>query len=127
LAGFARRATPRAIAAALFGTGAHAALSALLSALVAAFALTPYVVGRELDGALLAVVSASTLVWSRTAAAKGALASARTAIQLGTAALVMIASIALMLGHMGAIELTEIVRMQGGAPWEVTATQKPEA
>lgn len=126
VAGLARESTPRALVAALFGTGAHAAVSALLSAVIAAFALMPYVVGRGLDAPLLVALSASMLIWSRSREAGGAVASTRTAVQVATAAIAMAAAVALTLGHMGVIELAEIVRMQGGAPWQMTAIERPE-
>lgn len=120
-----RRWSVRALASALFGTGRHAALSAILSAVIAALALTPYVVGPEIDGPLMLVAAGAMLVWSRVAAAKGMIASLRTTLQIGAAALVMALAVALAVAQVGAIELLEIVRAQGGAPWQFNAAQKP--
>lgn len=120
-----RRTTPRELLGALLGSGRHAALSALVSAVVAAFALTPYVVGREVDGVVLLAASATMLVWSRLAREHGALASVRMGLWLLGAVIAMAGSVALAIGQVGAIELAEIVRLQGGAPWQFTAARYP--
>lgn len=120
-----RRTTLRATFGVLFGSGRHAALSAILSAVVAAVALTPWMIGRELDGALLLAVAASMLVWSRVAIARGPAASARMLSCVLAAVLVMAAAIALTTLQVGAIELAEIVRVQGPAPWDYSAARHP--
>lgn len=120
-----RRTTARALARALFGSGRLAALSAIASAVVAAFALTPYVVGRETDGVVLLAASASALLWSRSALERGALSSLRTLARLLPAVLVMGGALALAVGQVGALELAEIVRLQGGAPWQFAAARHP--
>ncbi|HVH40918.1 MAG TPA: PDZ domain-containing protein, partial [Labilithrix sp.] len=117
--------TMRAFVALLVGRGRMAALSVLVSAVIAAFALAAYVVGRELDGVMLLASASSLLVWSRVALERGALASLRTLVRLATAALAMAAAIVVGIGQVGAIELAEIVRIQGGAPWQFTAARHP--
>ncbi|HVJ91614.1 MAG TPA: PDZ domain-containing protein [Labilithrix sp.] len=117
--------TVRDIGAALFGRGRQAALSAMISATMATFALMPYVVGRELDGLLLLVVAATLLVGSRVVPERGSLASLRTLLFTGLCVIVMASALALAIGQLGAIELGEIVRTQGGAPWQFTAARHP--
>ncbi|MBX3207536.1 MAG: hypothetical protein KF764_20980 [Labilithrix sp.] len=120
-----RRTTARALLGALFGSGRHAALSAIGSAVIAAFALTPYLVGREVDGVVLLAASASMLVWSRVALERGAVASLRALVRTGLAVVVMAGALALAVGQVGALELAEIVRVQGGAPWQFAAARYP--
>jgi NADH-quinone oxidoreductase subunit H len=120
-----RRTTLRALLGALLGSGRHAALSAILSAIVAAFALTPYVVGPEVDGVLLLAGAGSMLVWSRIAVERGVMSSLRTLVQTAAAVIVMAAAIALAIAQVGAIELAEIVRVQGAAPWDFSAARHP--
>jgi len=120
-----RTARPRDLFAALFGTGRHAALSAIFSAVVAAFALTPYVVGREVDGVVLLAAAATMLVWSRMAAEPGMLAWLRTLARMLLVVLAMVGAVTLAIGQVGAIELAEIVRIQGGAPWQWSAARHP--
>lgn len=115
----------RAAAAGLFGRGRLALVSVIASAVIVAFALVPYVVGRELDVVLFLAFAASMLVWSRVALEQGAFASLRTLFRLAFAALVMVAAIVIALLQLGAIELGEIVRFQGGAPWEFHAARHP--
>lgn len=120
-----RATTLRALVATLVGTGRHAALSAIASAVIAAFALTPYVVGREVDGVVLLAAAGTMLVWSRIAAERGALASLRALVRMLLAVVAMAGAIALAIGQVGAIELAEIVRVQGGAPWQWSAARHP--
>lgn len=120
-----RTATVRALFGALVGVGRQAALSAIVSAMVAGLALTPYVIGPEIDGFLLLGGAASMLVWSRVALERGALSSLRTLGQMATAAVVMAAALALTIARVGAIELAEISRLQGGSPWQFNAARHP--
>jgi hypothetical protein len=120
-----RRTTIRALVGSLVGGGRHAALSVIVSAIAAAFALTPYVVNREIDGVALLAVGAAMLVASRVARERGALRSLRTLFQTTLAVLVMTGAIALTVTQVGAIELAEIVRVQGGAPWQFNAARHP--
>lgn len=116
---------PQAAVLALFGRGSRAIGSALASVLVGTFALGPHVVGADLDGAVLLVVAVALFLASRVASARGARASARAAAEVGIAGLVLAASIAGVVVHGGALHLTEIVRAQGGSPWEFAALRQP--
>lgn len=122
-----RIAGPRAAAAALFGRGPRAIGSVLASVLVGTFALGPHVVGPDVDGAVLLVAAVALFLASRVASARGAAASARAAAGIGMAGLVLAASIAGVVVHGGALRLGEIVRAQGGAPWEFAALRQPVA
>jgi hypothetical protein len=120
-----RVAGARAILVALFGRGPRALGSALASVLVATFALGPQVVAAEVDGAVLLVAALALLLASRVAASPGARASARAAAEVGSAGLVLVLALAGAVIHGGALHLTEIVRAQGGAPWEFGALRQP--
>ncbi len=100
-------------------------LSVLVTAVLATFALTPYVMGPEIDGVVLLAGAASMLVWSRLAMTRGFFASLRTLLQAMTAILVVAGCLALAIMQVGAIELAEIVRVQGGAPWQFAAARHP--
>jgi NADH-quinone oxidoreductase subunit H len=117
----------RAAARALFGRGPRAIVSALASVLVGTFALGPHVVGADIDGAFLLVTSIALFLASRVASAGGARASARAAAEVAVAGLVLAAAIGGVVVHGGALHLTEIVRSQGGAPWEFAALRQPVA
>lgn len=120
-----RRTTWRAFLVALFGDRRHAALSVIVSAVIATFALTPYVVGREVDGVALMVASTSLLIASRVGRERGLLASVGVLLWMAPAALAMAGALALVIGQVGALELAEIVRIQGGAPWHFNAVRHP--
>lgn len=117
----------KSAAAALFGRGPRAVGSALVSVLVGTFALGPHVVGAELDGAVLLLAAIALLLASRVASARGAKGSARAAAEIAVPGLVLAAAIAGVVVHGGALHLTEIVRAQGGAPWEFAALRQPVA
>jgi hypothetical protein len=117
----------KAAAAALFGRGPRAIFSVLVSVLVGTFALGPHVVGADLDGAVLLVAAIALFLASRVASAFGARASARAAADVAVPGLVLGAAIAGVVVHGGALHLTEIVRAQGGAPWEFAALRQPVA
>jgi NADH-quinone oxidoreductase subunit H len=125
IASMVRRTTLRELFSALVGSGRHGALSAIASAVLATFALMPYVVGREVDGVVLLGSSSVMLVWSRLAYERGLMASLRTCLRLSVAVVAMFGAITLAIGQVGAIELAEIVRLQGGAPWQFTAARHP--
>jgi NADH dehydrogenase len=110
---------------ALFGRGPRAVFSALASVLVATFALGPYVASADLDGGVLLVAAIALLLGSRVASTRGAMASLRAAADVGVAGLVLAASIAGVVVHGGALRLAEIVRAQGGAPWEFAVFRQP--
>lgn len=122
-----RAAGSKAAAAALFGRGPRAVGSALASVLVGTFALGPHVVGAELDGAVLLLAAVALFLASRVASARGAKASARAAAEIAVPGLVLAAAIAGVVVNGGALHLTEIVRAQGGAPWEFAALRQPVA
>ena len=110
---------------ALFGRGPRAIFSALVSVLVAMFALGPYVASADLDGGIMLVVALALLLGSRVAQTRGAMASLRSAADVGVAGLVLATSIFGVVVNGGALRLAEIVRAQGGAPWEFAAIRQP--
>ncbi len=114
-------------AAALFGRGPRAIGSALASVLVATFALGPHVVGDELDGAVLLVAAIALFLAARVASARGSRGSWRAAAEVAVPGLVLAAAIAGIVVHGGALHLVEIVRAQGGSPWEFAALRQPVA
>jgi hypothetical protein len=120
-----RKTTLRAALAALVGSGITAAVGVLASAVLAGFALAPYVVARELDAVMLFATASSMLVWSRATLERGVGDCVRTVLGLLAAIFVMGAALVVTAFQVGAIELAEIVRVQGGAPWEFTATRHP--
>lgn len=116
---------PRAFAAGLFGTGRAAAVSTLTSSILAAFALMPWVVSPEADGVVLVSVAGALFVWAKVAGVKGFGASMKTCLLALGAVLVMVAIVTLVIVQVGAIELGEIVRLQGALPWEYVAARYP--
>jgi len=117
----------RKAAITLFGRGPGAIFSALASVLLATFALGPYVASADLDAGVLLVAAIALLLGSRVAATRGAMASVRAAAHVGLAGLVLVAAVAGVVIHGGALRLAEIVRAQGGAPWEFAAARQPVA
>ncbi len=115
----------RSLVRGLFGTGSTAAVSTLVSALVAGLALMPWVVSPEADGVVLAAVAGALFVWARVAGAKGFGASTKTFFQTLSGVLVLAATVVLVIVQVGAIELAEIVRTQGVLPWQLVATRHP--
>jgi NADH-quinone oxidoreductase subunit H len=120
-----RKGGMKAAMLALVGRGPRAIGSALASVLVGTFALGPWVVGADLDGAVLLVTAIALFLAARLSAAGGLRAAARVAGEVGLAGLVLTLSMAGVVIHGGALHLTEIVRAQGGAPWEVAALRHP--
>ena len=112
---------------ALFGRGPRAIGSALASVLIGTFALGPHVIGAELDGAVLLVAAIALFLASRVASAGGVKASARAAFDVVLPGLVLTAAVAGSVIHGGALHLAELVRAQGGAPWEWSALRQPVA
>jgi NADH-quinone oxidoreductase subunit H len=113
---------------ALFGRGPRAIGSALASVLNATFALGPHVVGADLDGAVLLVAAIALFLGSRVGAVRGGVkASARAALDVVLPGLVLTASVAGIVIHGGALHLVELVRSQGGSPWEWSALRQPVA
>ena len=115
----------RPFARGLFGTGRTAAVSTLVSSLVAGLALMPWVVSPEADGVVLLAVTGALFVWARVAGAKGLGASTKTLLQALSGVLVLAATVVLVIVQVGAIELAEIVRTQGVLPWQLVATRHP--
>jgi hypothetical protein len=118
---------PKRAAAALFGRGPRAIGSALASVLVATFALGPHVVGDDLDGAVLLVAAIALFLAARVASARGSRGSLRAAAEVAVPGLILAAAIAGIVIHGGALHLVEIVRAQGGSPWEFAAVRQPVA
>jgi NADH-quinone oxidoreductase subunit H len=122
-----RATNARALAASLFGTGRRALVSVLASVLVGTFALGPHVVDADADGAILLVASLALLAASRVTAARGFGASIRAAVGVALAGAGLALALAGAVVLEGAFQLGELVRVQGGAPWELAATRQPAA
>ncbi len=122
-----RAAGVKSTALALFGRGPRAVGSALASVLIGTFALGPHVIGAELDGAVLLVAAIALFLAARVASARGVKASARAAFDVVLPGLVLTVSVAGIVIHGGALHLAELVRAQGGAPWEWSALRQPVA
>ncbi|MBX3232910.1 MAG: hypothetical protein KIT84_42190 [Labilithrix sp.] len=120
-----RRTSFGGAARALFGAGTGAAASVLVTAALAAFALTPWIVGRDVDAVALFAAAAVLFVSSRVARAKGAGGVVRAVFETLLVLLVLASALALAFAQIGAIELSEIVRLQGALPWQVEATRHP--
>jgi len=123
-----RAAGIKTMALALFGSGPRAIGSALASVLIATFALGPHVIGADVDGAVLLVAAIALFLASRVASTGGGVkASARAALDVVLPGLVLTASVAGIVIHFGVLHLAELVRSQGGAPWEWSALRQPVA
>jgi len=109
------------------GGHAEAAAAILTSAVLATFALGAHVLGGDLDAVALLVTCVSLLVASRTAEVRGALATIRTMGDAVVCLLVLVLALVELAVLGGAVHLAELVRSQGGAPWEFAAAQKPAA
>ena len=120
-----RKTSWKAILAALFGRGAGLAVSALATAALSVFALVPFVVGREVDGFALFAVAGTLFVCAAAAKARGFKNVVKRIFEALLVVLVIAAAIALAIGQVGAIELSEIVRVQGALPWQLEATRHP--
>lgn len=122
-----RSMTVRALAGSLFGGARDVAFTAITTAIVASFALTPYVIGREVDGVVLLLLASGLLVWSRVVMARGFLRSLALTAQVGIACVIMAGALALVIVDVGAIELPEIVRSQGVMPWQWSGARHPSS
>jgi NADH-quinone oxidoreductase subunit H len=122
-----RRSSGRVMLGALFGRGRDALVSVAASLLLATFALGPHVLGREVDVAALAVAAFALLLTSRVSWAPSALGPLRAAASVAPSAALLILAVVVALADGGAIQLAELVRAQGGAPWETAAAQRPAA
>jgi NADH-quinone oxidoreductase subunit H len=110
-----------------FGDRVDAGASILGTAMLATFALGPHVLGPDLDGIALVVVATSALVAARASESHGLLATLRTSLEITISLVVMIAALIELFALGGAVHLAELVRAQGGAPWQAAAAQKPAA
>lgn len=122
-----RGASVSSLSAALFGQRRAASVSAVATILVASFALAPHIFGRELDGIVLLVASVVLLVASRAMNAAALRGKARVLLDLVPVVLLFAVVAAAMVALGGAMDLGEVVRGQGGAPWRFAAMQKPAA
>ncbi|MDB4941788.1 MAG: NADH-ubiquinone oxidoreductase chain [Labilithrix sp.] len=120
-----RSAGPARLARALFGRGPRAAFSGLASLLVGTFALGPYVASADFDLVVLLAIALALLLGARMAGTGSALASLKAALDVGLAGLVLGAASVGVVVSGGALRLAEIVRAQGGAPWEFAAVRQP--
>jgi hypothetical protein len=120
-----RRAAPRELFRALVGHGREGTMSAFVTALLATFALTPYLVTPEVDGVALVAASSAMLVWSRMATTHGAVRSLDALLRATAVVVAMAVGLTVAVLHTGALELGELVRGQGGAPWQWNATRHP--
>ncbi len=120
-----RVADARVAVTSLFGRGPGVILSVLASLLVGTFALGPHVVSADLDAAVLLVAAIALFLGSRTAGARGARGLIRAAADVGLLGAVLAAVVVGVVAHGGALRLAEIVRSQGGAPWEFEAATHP--
>lgn len=127
LASRLRTATLAAALRAVFGEGPRVVAAAFGSVLVGTFALGPHVIDADVDGALLLVAALAMMAASRVAAARGLRASARAAGSIALSGAVLALALAGMVALEGALQLGELVRRQGGAPWELAATRWPAA
>lgn len=116
-----------ALLRAAFGDRVDACASILGTATLATFALGPHVLGPDLDGIALVVVATSALVAARAAGASGIVATLRACVDVTVSVLVLVIALVELAALGGAVHLSELVRAQGGAPWQAAAAQKPAA
>lgn len=126
--GLASRLRTRSLSALLrsaLGGRADAAAAVLTTALLATFAMGPHLLGPDVDGIVLLVAAISLLVASRASEARGAFATVRVSLETALCLAVLLVALAELVWLGGAVHLSELVRAQGGAPWEAAAAQKP--
>jgi NADH-quinone oxidoreductase subunit H len=109
----------------LRGLVGNPAIAVLATALLIAFALTPWIIGKEVDGVALFALSSVLFIGARVAKTKGFLETLKTVLDGLTLVTVIAAALALAVAQVGAIELSEIVRLQGKLPWQLEATRHP--
>jgi NADH-quinone oxidoreductase subunit H len=122
-----RAVSTRQIVRSIFGDGPRVVASIMGSILVGTFALGPYVLAPDTDGALMLVASLGMIAASRIAAAHGFRASIRAAGAIALLGAMLAASLAGMVVLEGAFQLGELVRRQGAMPWELAAARWPAA
>jgi NADH-quinone oxidoreductase subunit H len=125
IAGQLRKTTWRSALSTVFGGLRALPMTVLATAVVSAFALTPWIVGKEVDGVALFALSALLFVSARVAKAKGLVAAMKATFEALVLVLILTAAVAAAIAQIGAIELSEIVRMQGTLPWQLEATRHP--
>lgn len=126
--GLASRLRTRSLAALVrgaLGGRADAAAAVLTTALLATFAMGPHLLGPDLDGVVLLVGAMSLLVVSRASEARGFVASVRVSLASALCLAPMLIALVELVWLGGAVHLSELVRAQGGAPWQAAAAQKP--
>lgn len=110
-----------------FGDRVDAGASILGTAMLSTFALGPHVLGPDLDGLTLVVAATSALVVARASEARGVVATIRACLDMSVSILVLVLALVELAALGGAVHLSELVRAQGGAPWQAAAAQKPAA
>lgn len=110
-----------------FGDRVDAGASILGTAMLSTFAVGPHVLGPDLDGLTLVVATSSALVVARASEARGFVATLRTCVDMSVSILVLVIALVELAALGGAVHLSELVRAQGGAPWQAAAAQKPAA
>jgi NADH-quinone oxidoreductase subunit H len=109
----------------LRGLVGNPAIAVLATALLIAFALTPWIIGKEVDGVALFALASVLFIGARVAKARGAVETLKTGFDAFCLVVVIAAALALAVAQVGAIELSEIVRLQGKLPWQLEATRHP--
>jgi hypothetical protein len=125
LASALRRSRRRPVAREIFGNGRDAAVSAIGSAVVVAFAVMPWVVHPDADGIGLLVLSLALIARERIASANGLAGAFLAAIRSIPVALVAALAVLVALAERGTIALGEVVASQGVYPWQWNATRHP--
>ncbi len=125
LASRLRTRSPGALLRGALGGRADAAAAVLTTAALATFAMGPHVFGPDVDGVVLVVAALSLFVASRAAEARGFLATLRVSVETALCTIAILAALAELVWLGGAVHLAELVRAQGGAPWQAAAAQKP--
>lgn len=110
-----------------FGDRVDAAASMLGTAMLSTFALGPHVLGPDLDGIALVVVATSALIAARASEVRGFVVTLRAFVDVAVSVVVMVLALVELAVLGGAVHLSELVRAQGGAPWQAAAAQKPAA
>ena len=100
----------------------------LASLLIGTFALGQDVVDADLDGPLLLVVAIALLATARIAgAAKGGKKALGALFETTSIGFLLTAAALGLVMTCGAMQLAELARIQGGAPWEFMAARRPAA
>jgi NADH-quinone oxidoreductase subunit H len=127
LASRLRTVTLTTAARSLFGSGPRVVASILASILVGTFALGPHVIDADLDGAIVLVSAIALVAASRVAASRGLGAALRAAGNVAVMGAILSVAMLGVVALEGAMQLGELVRAQGGLPWELAAARRPAA